>query len=445
MDPEIFKAYDVRGEVGTQLNDDVVMRIGQAFADWLPAEGPVAVGHDMRPDSTQLAEAFTEGLTKQGRDVYDIGLITSDMVYFAVGKWELAGGATVTASHNPGKQNGLKLYRDQVIAVGLDFGLDKIRDAAIKNQFSPAEKPGKVTKREIIDEWVEHCLKFAPNLKPFNVAIDNGNGAAGVVLPHILPKLPIRAEVLYMKPDGTFPNHGANPMKIENIQELIDKVSQEKLDFGIAFDGDGDRAVFVDDLGRPVSGSDALTIGAKYFLDKQPGGAIVYEVRTSRATQELIRKWGGIPVRAKAGRTNIGPVMREYGALFGGETTGHMFFHDNYSVDSGLITALVIMQAISDDGRKLSEIVDEYHLYPMIPETNFEVAADQKEKILERIKQEFSDGKIDELDGVTVDYPDGWINVRPSNTEPLLRLNAEATTQARLDELVAKVKGIIES
>jgi len=444
MDPEIFKAYDVRGKVGTQLNDDVVRRIGEAFADWLPTEGPVAVGHDMRPDSTQLAEAFAEGLTSQGRDVYDIGLITSDMVYFAVGAWGLAGGVTMTASHNPGQYNGIKLYRDQVIAVGLDSGLDEIRDAATENQFSAAEKPGLVTKREIIDEWVEHCLKFAPSLKPFNIAIDNGNGAAGVVLPHILPKLPVKAEVLYLEPDGTFPNHGADPSKIENIQELINRIKAEKLDFGIAFDGDGDRAMFVDDLGRPVSGSDALTIGAKYFLDKQPGGVIVHEVRTSRATQELIRKWGGTTVRTKAGRTNIGPAMREHGALFGGETTGHMFFRDNYSVDSGLITALVIMQAISDDGRKLSEIVDAYHLYPMIPETNFEVAADRKDAILEQIRRDFSDGQIDELDGVTVNYPDGWINVRPSNTEPLLRLNAEATTQARLDELMAKVKGIIE-
>jgi len=445
MDPEIFKAYDVRGKVGEQLNDDVVMRIGRAFADWLPTEGPVAVGHDMRPDSTQLAAAFADGLAKQGRNVYDIGLITSDMVYFAVGKWELAGGATVTASHNPGGYNGIKLYRDQVIAVGLDFGLDEIRDEATKNQFSTAEKPGGITEREIIDSWVEHCLKFAPNLKPFNVAIDNGNGAAGVVLPHILPKLPIKAEVLYMEPDGTFPNHGANPSDTKNLQDLIAKIREDKLDFGIAFDGDGDRAVFIDDLGRPVSGSDALTIGAKYFLDKQPGGIIVHEVRTSRATRELIHQWGGTTIRTKAGRTNIGPVMREHGALFGGETTGHMFFRDNYYVDSGLITVLVIMQAISDDGRRLSEIVDAYHLYPMIPETNFEVAADEKEAILERIKQEFSDGQIDELDGITVDYPDGWINVRPSNTEPLLRLNAEAINQVRLDELVTKVKSIIEN
>jgi phosphomannomutase len=302
-----------------------------------------------------------------------------------------------------------------------------------------------VTKRDIIDEWVEHCLKFAPNLKPFNVAIDNGNGAAGVVLPHILPKLPIKAEVLYMEPDGTFPNHGANPLKIENLRDLIAKIGQEKLDFGIAFDGDGDRAVFVDDLGRPVSGSVALAIGAKYYLDKKPGGTIVYEVRTGTATRELIRKWGGVGVLVKAGRINTSPAMREHGSLFGGETSGHMFFHDNYDVDSGLITALVIMQAISDDGRKLSEIVDAYDLYPSIPETNFEIIADKKEAILEQIKQVFSDGEIDELDGITVTYPDGWLNIRSSNTEPLLRLNADAKSQARLDELVAKVKSIIES
>jgi len=444
MDPEIFKAYDVRGAVGPQLNNDVVERIGRAFADWLPTEGPVAVGHDMRPDSTELAQAFIKGLTEQGRNVYDIGLITSDMVYYAVGAWQLAGGAVITASHNPGKDNGIKLYRDQVIAVALDSGLDKIRDAATLNQFTVSTKPGSVTERAIVDEWVDHCLTFAPKLKPFRVAIDNGNGAAGAVLPHLLPKLPVTAEVMYLEPDGTFPNHGANPLKIENLQDLIAKIKAEQLDFGVAFDGDGDRAIFVDDLGRPVSGNDAMAIAAKYFLDKQPGGVIVHEVRTGRSVIELVKKWGGTTVRTKAGRTNIAPVMREHQALFGGETTGHMFFRDNYYADSGLITALVIMQAISDDGRKLSEIVDAYHLYPMIPETNFEVDSNaKKDAILESLKQKFSDGQIDELDGVTVNYPDGWINLRPSNTEPVLRLNAEATSQARLDELVAKAEAVI--
>ncbi len=444
MDLDIFKAYDIRGKVGSQLTEEVMTLIGRAFGDWLPAEGPVAVGHDMRPDSAQLAEALIAGLVEQGRDVYDIGLITSDMVYYAVGEWGLAGGATVTASHNPGEYNGVKFYRDQVIAVGLGTGLDEIRDAANRGSFMAAEKPGVVTARDITDEWVNHCLKFAPDLKPMRVAIDNGNGAAGVVLPHILPKLPVKAEVMYLEPDGTFPNHGANPSKNENLKDLIAKIRDEGLDMGIAFDGDGDRAVFVDDLGRPVSGSDAMTIGARYFLGKKPGDTIVHEVRTARATQELIHKWGGKTVRAKAGRTNIGPVMRERGALFGGETTGHMFFRDNYYADSGLITALVIMQAVSDDGRKLSEIVDDYHLYPMITETNYEVDGDREGEILARVKEVFGDGEIDELDGVTVNYPDGWFNLRVSNTEPVMRLNAEAHSQERLDELVAKVESIIK-
>jgi len=444
MDPEIFKAYDIRGKVGAQLNDEVVEKIAKAFAEWLPTKGPIAVGHDMRPDSTGLARAFVKGLIEQGRDVYDIGLVTSDMIYYAVGEWKLAGGAVITASHNPGQDNGIKLYRDQVIAVGIDSGLAEVRDAAITDKFTMSDKPGTVTKREIIDEWIEHCLKFAPNLKPFHIAIDNGNGAAGAVLPHILPRLPITAETMYMEPDGTFPNHEANPSKLENLQDLITKIKSDKLDFGIAFDGDGDRAVLVDDLGRPVSGSDVLTIGAKYFLNKQPGDVVVHEVRTSRSTQELVKKWGGTPIRTKAGRTNIAPAMREHNALFGGETSGHLFFRDNYYADSGLLASLVIMQAISDDGRKLSEIVNEYHLYPMIPETNYVVDNnDEKEKILERLKQEFSDGQIDELDGVTVNYPYGWFNARPSNTEPVLRLNAEATDQKHLDELADKVKSII--
>jgi len=444
MNLEIFKAYDIRGEVGKDLNAEVAEVVGRAFADWLPADGKIAVGCDMRPDSADLAAALINGLTKQGRDVIDIGLITSDMVFFAVGKWNLAGGAVITGSHNPGKENGIKLYRDQVIAVGLDSGLDEIRDAAVVNKFKTAKRTGKVEKGSILNEWVEHCLTFAPNLKPFRIAIDNGNGAAGTVLPHILPKLPISAEVMYPEPDGTFPNHGANPSLVENLQDLIAKVKSDKLDFGIAFDGDGDRVVFVDDLGRPVPGTDIISIGAKHYLDKYPDGIVVHEVRTSRATKELIRKWGGTPVCTKAGRVVVGSEMRKLGAIFGGETSGHIFFKENYYADSGLIAALVIMQAISDSGRKLSELADEYRLYKMIPETNFKVSRG-KEEIFARLRKEFADAKIEEIDGITAEYPYGWFNARASNTEPLIRLNAEAIDEAKLDELVAKAQAVITS
>jgi phosphomannomutase len=442
---EIFKSYDIRGSVGTQLNEENVKAIAKAYADWLPKEGLVAVGHDMRPDSEDLARSFMEGLTEQGYNVWDIGLVTSDMIYFAVGKWDLAGGAVITASHNPGKDNGIKLYRDQVIAVGLDAGLSEIRDKFLAKDFKPkADKPGTITKKEITNEWVEHCLTFISKLSPFNIAIDAGNGMAGAILPKILPKLPLKVNEMYFDLDGSFPNHEANPQKYENLQDLIDKIKQNNYDFGIAFDGDGDRAVFVDDLGRPVQGTDLLTMIAKSYLTKFPGAKIVHEVRTSRATTELIKKWGGIPIRTKAGRVNIGTKMREVGAPFGGETTGHLFFQENYSADSGLITALVAMQALSDSGKKLSELVDEYRLYKMIPEKNISTNID-KETIFKKVKETFSDAEFDELDGITVTYPDRWFNLRASNTEPVMRLNAEAETDGELNELVDKVNGLVSA
>jgi len=438
----IFKAYDVRGKVGTQLNPENTKKIAKAFADWLPKEGIVAVGHDMRPDSKELSEAFMDGLMEQGYDVWDIGLVTSDMIYFAVGKWELAGGAVITASHNPGADNGIKLYRDQVIAVGLDGGLGDIRDKVLANEFkTAASQPGKRESKSITDAWVEHCLTFVNDLKPFSIAIDAGNGMAGAILPSILPKLPVKAEEMYFELDGTFPNHEANPQKPENLKDLVAKVLENNYDFGLAFDGDGDRAGFVDDKGRPVLGTDLISIVAKLYLEKYPGSEIVHEVRTSRATQELIKEWGGTPIRTKAGRVVIGTVMRERSAAFGGETTGHLFFKENYDADSGLIAALVVMQAISDSGKKLSELVDEYRRYAMIPEKNFEVS--DKEAVFSTLKEAYKDGDQDELDGLTVNLPDFWFNIRASNTEPVMRLNAEAKTQEQLEELVANLTQLI--
>jgi phosphomannomutase len=443
VNPAIFKSYDIRGKVGTELTEESSKQIAKAFADYLPEAGIVAVGHDMRPDSSSLAAAFIDGLREQGRDVWDIGLVTSDMIYFAIGKFDLAGGAVITASHNPGADNGIKLYRDHVTPVGLDSGLDKVRDAVIAGQFRDASAtPGNATKRSITDEWVEHCLSFVRELKPYTIAIDAGNGMAGAILPHILPKLPLKAEEMYFEPDGAFPNHEANPQKPENLQDLIRKVQENNYDFGIAFDGDGDRAGFVDDKGRMVLGSDLMSIVAHYYLQKHPGAKIVHEVRTSRSTIELIKQWGGEPVRTKAGRVYIGAKLREVGAPFGGETTGHFFFTENYDADSGMLTALVAMQALSDSGKKMSELVDEYHMYAMGPEINFHV--DDPKAILAKLRDAFSDGEQDELDGLTVNYETKWFNLRASNTEPVVRLNVEAKTQEELDELVGKVKAVIE-
>jgi phosphomannomutase len=439
----IFKSYDIRGTVGDELTVESVKTIGRAFADWLPTKGIVAVGHDMRPDSKDLATAFMDGLQQQGFDVWDIGLVTSDMNYFAVGKFNLAGGGVITASHNPGKDNGIKLYRDQVIAVGLDAGLSEIRDAVLQNNIKPAaEKPGSRTAKQITSEWVAHCLTFIDSLAPFNIAIDAGNGMAGAILPSILPKLPLHVTNMYFDLDGTFPNHEANPQKPENLADLIKIVIDNKLDFGIAFDGDGDRAALVDDKGRPVLGTDMLTMVAKRYLTKCPDSEIVHDVRTSRATEALIREWGGTPVRTKAGRVNIGSLMRKRGAPFGGETTGHLFFKENYDADSGLIAALVAMQALTDSGKKLSELIDSYRNLHMGPEINLEVRK-APEVLFDELRAAFSDAEFDTMDGLTISYPAYWCNIRSSNTEPVMRLNAEAESQEQLDAFITKIKSLL--
>jgi phosphomannomutase len=441
---DIFKAYDIRGKVGEELSASFVYTIGQTFAEWLPVEGIVAVGHDMRPDSEELANAFIDGLVSQGRAVWDLGLVTSDMIYFAIGKWDLAGGAVITASHNPGADNGIKLYRDKVTPVGLDSGLSQIRDRALEGKEFAIKNAGSSSSRNITKEWVEHCLTFIDTLKPFNIAIDAGNGMAGAVLPEILPYLPINAQQMYFELDGTFPNHEANPQKPENLNDLAETVVKNNLDFGIAFDGDGDRAGFVDDKGRPVLGTDLLTMVSKLYIDKNAGsGEIIHDVRTSRATQEFIRKWGGIPYRTKAGRVNIGAVMRKRGAIFGGETTGHLFFKENYDADSGLIAALTAMQALSNTNMKLSELIDSYRTYHMGPEINFKTEKD-KAWVFETLQTAYYEGESDMLDGLTIRYPDFWFNLRASNTEPLMRLNAEANTEEALQEVIRKVTEIIE-
>lgn len=444
---EIFKAYDIRGKVGTELTPDLVKKTGQAFSDWLPKKGPVAVGRDMRPDSAKLAKALIDGVLSQGRDVIDLGQITSDMSYFAVGKYDLAGAAVVTASHNPGAYNGIKLYRDHVVAVGLDSGLDEIRDTVLsKDSIMPSPKKGNLTQKDITEDWLGHVMSFAPEtmkLKPYKIAIDCGNGMAGKIIPELEPYVPWQITEMYFELDGTFPNHEANPQKPENMKDLVKVVTENGLDFGVAFDGDGDRAGFVDDKGRIVSGSDLISIVSQYYLQKHPGAEIVHEVRTSRSTKELIKKWGGRPYRTKAGRISIGKVMRERKAPFGGETTGHLFFEDNYYADSGLIAVMVAIVAIQKTGKKLSKLVDDFHKYATTPEINFEVK--DKDNALKLVADKFRNGEKDELDGLSVDFDFGWFNLRKSNTEPLIRLNAEAITQQQLDDLIDKISKILKN
>ncbi len=444
MNSDIFRAYDIRGKSGTELTAAGCWQIGQAFADWLPSEGAVAVGHDMRIDSEQFAEAVIEGLRLQGREVWDIGLVTTDMLYFTVGKFGLAGGAMVTASHSPGEYNGIKLCREEAKPIGIDIGLADIRDTALAGNLVPAEQKGELVRREVGSEWINHVLKFVePSGWPsYKIAIDAGNGMVGKIAPLLSEHVPLQITPLYYELDGTYPNHVANPIEPENIVDLQKTIRDNQLDFGIAFDGDGDRAVLLDETGEPLSGSVTTALLSTYFLDKQPHATILYNAICGRIVPETIEAHGGRGIRTKVGHSYVKADMRAHDAVFAGEHSGHYFFKDNWSADSGLIAALIIIQILSDSHLKLSELAQKYKKYEAIPETNFTVQ--DKSGVINQLKTTLSDGQQDELDGLTVNYPDGWCNVRPSSNDPFLRLNAEAKNRQTLDDMVARITTVIK-
>lgn len=446
MNTAIFKAYDVRGKVGSELNEETCKRIGSAFADWLPTEGAVVVGRDMRPDSEALAGALIAGLRAQGRDVWDIGQVTSDMVYFTVGNFELAGGAMITASHNPGDYNGIKFCGVKASPVGIDSGLLQIRDRAYNDDFVPAAKPGALEQKNVIEAWIKHVLsQVAPDSWPsYKVAIDAGNGMAGATVPTLEKHVPLKVTEMYFELDGTFPNHIANPLEAKNLVDLQAKIKQENCDFGIAFDGDGDRAVLVDEKGQPLSGTVVTALLARYFLAKNPGATVLYNLICGKVVPETIEAAGGKAVRTKVGHSYIKADMRTHGAVFAGEHSGHYYFNFNYNADSGLIAAVTAIQILTESGKKLSELAAEFRgKYATLDETNFE-ASDTK-AVIARLKQTFEDAQQEELDGLTVTYPTKWFNVRASNTEPMVRLNAEAATQEELAAFVKQIVAVIEA
>lgn len=442
----IFKAYDIRGKVGSELTEDVATRVGKAFADWLPSEGDIAVGRDMRPDSAALADAVIAGLREQGRNVLDIGQVTSDMIYFAVGHHGLAGGAMITASHNPGEYNGIKLCRTEARPVGLESGLAEIRDKVLSNTFKPAAAtPGTHQDIDIVEDWITHTLSFiqANRLKPLKLAVDAGNGMAGKIFPELEPYVPWEVTEMYFELDGTFPNHEANPMKAETLNDMVKVIKENGLDGGMAFDGDGDRAFLVDETGVVLSGGVMSAMLADYFLGLNPGAAIIYDIRNSRTVPDVITARGGKPVLTRVGHAFIKDAMREHDAPFGGEASGHFYFRDNWYADSGLIAAVIGVYVATLSGKKLSELRKQYSTYASLPETNF--VTDQKDRILNELAATFSDAQQSTLDGLTITNNDGsWFNVRASNTEPVIRLNAEAHTQERLAEIIEKVTKIIQ-
>ncbi len=442
----IFKAYDVRGKVGSELTPIVAENIGKAVAQWLPESGVVAVGRDMRPDSAELAAALIQGLTQQGRDVWDIGEVTSDMIYYAAGTYNLAGGVMITASHNPGEYNGIKFCREEAKPIGEESGLFDIRDLAQQNNFEPAAKSGTVTSKDITEDWIQHVLSFidTSKLRPLNIAVDAGNGMAGKIFPELEPYVPFDVHEMYFELDGSFPNHIANPLEPKNLIDLQAAIKSKNCDLGIAFDGDGDRAVLVDETGQALSGTIMTAILSEYFLDKHPGSTVILNAICGRAAKESIEQKGGVALRSRVGHSFIKADMRTHNAIFAGEHSGHYYFRDNFMADSGLLAAVIALYIVSLKNQPLSVIAAPYRqAYAQLTETNFEVM--DKQAVMNSIAAAFPDAEQDWLDGLTVSFPDKWFNVRPSNTEPLLRMNAEAKDPGALDELVAKVTALITS
>ncbi|GAB3087874.1 phosphomannomutase/phosphoglucomutase [Corynebacterium aquatimens] len=445
----VIKAYDVRGIVGEQIDAEFVFDVGAAFAHILRGEGEttVAVGHDMRPSSPELAAAFARGVNQQGVNVIELGLTSTDELYFASGSLECAG-AMFTASHNPAQYNGIKLCRAGATPVSQDSGLAEITDMLVDGVPAYEGETGTATKRDVLEDYAQFLRELVPVSadRKLVVAVDAANGMAGHTVPAVLggvDSMDIRP--LYFELDGTFPNHEANPLDPKNLVDLQEFVVKQGADIGLAFDGDADRCFVVDENGAPVSPSAITALVAERTLADNPGAAIIYNAITSRAVPELIEEHGGRGVRTRVGHSYIKAHMAKEGALFGGEHSAHYYFAEFWNADSGLVAALHVLAALAEQDKPLSELMAKYDRYVASGEINSEVP--DQAAAMDKVVEAFADRSesVDRLDGVTVSLKDSanWFNVRASNTEPLLRLNVEAQTQEEVDAIVDEVLGII--
>ncbi|MEU7816773.1 phosphomannomutase/phosphoglucomutase [Pseudonocardia sp. NPDC049154] len=448
---QIVKAYDIRGVVGEQLDAGTVREVGAALARLLRAEDPgvteIAVGHDMRDSSPGLAAAFAEGVTAQGLDVLDIGLASTDMLYFAAGSLGVPG-AMFTASHNPARYNGIKLCRAGATPIGQDTGLAAIRDA-VEQGVPEGPGGGTVRRRTLLADYAAYLrgLVDLSGIRPLRVVVDAGNGMGGYTVPEVLGGLPLDVVPLYFELDGTFPHHEANPLDPANLVDLQKAVVAEGADLGLAFDGDADRCFVVDERGEPVSPSAITALVAVRELAKAPGSSVIHNLITSRAVPEIVREHGGTPVRTRVGHSFIKQTMADTGAVFGGEHSAHYYFKDFWKADSGMLAALHVLAALGEQQEPLSVLMDVYERYSASGEVNSTVA-DQAERVA-AVRETYGarEGvEFDELDGLTVALPDGsWFNLRASNTEPLLRLNVEAADEVAVAALRDEVLAIVRA
>jgi phosphomannomutase len=453
INANIFKAYDVRGLYPSEVNEAGARLIGRAFVSYLGAKR-IAVGRDMRLSSPSVAAAFIEGAREQGADVVDYGMLATDMMYFAVARDGHDGGVQITASHNPKEYNGIKMVRREAFPLSGDAGIGEIRDM-IRNDAlpPPAAATGSLSRQEVLEDYVSHVMSFIDEktIAPFNIVLDGGSGMAGMVAPRLFERLPKRKlTTLCFEVDGTFPNHEANPLIEENRRDIVERVVQEKADIGIAWDGDADRCFFVDGTGEFIAGDFVTALLAEAFLMKSPGSTVVYDVRASYAVKDIVARYGGKALMNKVGHSFFKRRMREEGAIFGGEVTGHYYFRDNFYADNGFIPALLILELMSRKGQTLNQLLaplrDRYFISGEINTRVSDIAlVPKKLEALAAHHSQAAGARTYTLDGFSAEFADWHFNVRGSNTEPMLRLNLEATTQRLMEEKRDEVLAFIRS
>ncbi len=438
----IFKAYDVRGTYPDQVNEALFEAIGQAAPQVLKCKLAV-VSRDMRESGVGLAQAMIRGLTKQGVDVIDLGMASTPMLYFATALFKADAGVQITASHNPAKYNGCKWCREEAIPVAYDTGLADMEKLVQKNAFTPAAKTGSVRQEEIFSEYRANLLKYAGSIKPLTVVVDAGNGVMGAFLPKLFEKLPCELIPMYFEPDGNFPNHEANPIKAENMRALVAKVKEVGADVGVAFDGDGDRSMYVDELGNMIPADFITALLSSEMLSMEPGATIFYDLRSSKVVKEEIERLGGVAKLCRVGHSFIKAMMREDKAIFAGELSGHFYFRDLHYTDNAEMAMLSVLSVVSKSGKKLSELINPFKKYFASGEVNFVV--DDAGKVMQKVEDAFRGRARDvfHLDGLSMYFGDYWFNIRASNTEPVLRLNLEGDTAGARDAAFAEVEKII--
>ncbi len=438
----IFKAYDIRGTYPDQVNEALFEGIGQAAPQVLKCKS-VVVSRDMRESGVPLAQAMMRGLTKAGVDVIDIGMASTPMLYFATAFLKAGAGVQITASHNPAAYNGCKWCREDAIPVAYDSGLAEMEKLVNRNSFTPAAKAGTITTADVAAEYRANLLKYADGIEPLTVCVDAGNGVMGAFLPALFSKLPCEVIPMYFEPDGNFPNHEANPLKEENVRDLVQKVKETGADLGVAFDGDGDRSMYIDERGGIVPADYVTALLAGEMLVREPGATIYYDLRSSKVVKEEIERLGGVAKMSRVGHSFIKAAMREDNAIFAGELSGHFYFRELHFTDNAEMAMISVLSVISKSGKKLSELIAPYKKYFATGEINFVV--DNTDATMKKVEEEFKASAKDilHLDGLSMYFDKYWFNIRASNTEPVLRLNLEADDAATRDAAKAAVEKAI--